>query len=125
MKQELTTTLQRIYELYGSVKQLSIDMILESSVDKLAEMIAKRGDLLKEISYEEANYRSLESGNLALQHDYKEVKREIKELIRLISSLDVKVIQIIKAHMSKISTELSTLYSTSKAVVAYSAHRRY
>lgn len=115
----------RIKELYSMVKQVTIGIVEHFSADDLNEALKNRDELLCIIGKEEAAYRRLGCGSGEHVGECKKIVNEIRDLILSTLNLDKELTLTVENSMQQVRSELSGLYKTSRAAVAYSAQRRY
>lgn len=120
----INNLLSQIKDLYGLVMQNSISLISNFSDEALPQFIAVRDKLLKDIQLKEAEYGRIKNDQIKIQENCWELKKEIRELIMSITTIDDRITDKIKNCMNNIKNELKGLYSTSKAAIAYSSQRR-
>ncbi|HEX3018882.1 MAG TPA: hypothetical protein VHP36_01205 [Chitinispirillaceae bacterium] len=121
---EICDILKQIKELYFSIKQMSVSYVDNFSEQTLEQFLKKRECLFNEISRKETEYTHLKKTDVAGTTECYQLKSEIGDLIRVIISLDSSITDKIALSMRNIRNEISNLYGTSKAALAYSNHRR-
>lgn len=121
---EISTLLVQIKELYSLIKQDSLFLVNNFSEQTLEEFLITRENLLRQIYEKEALYSKLNENKVSLSANCLQLKKEIRELIISINSIDSCITDMISKSMSRIKNELKGLYSSSKAALAYSNHSR-
>jgi|GEM_PF-5199864 len=117
--------LEKIRDQYCDIRLLSMHCCSDISPDALPDMIKERTELLETIALEEKQIA--ESFGDEPQSSAETLLRvEIRQIMESIVMLDKQVQEVIREHMSRIKSDLSSLYRTSRAASAYalqSSHR--
>lgn len=110
--------LEKIRDQYCDIRLLSMHCCSDISPDALPDMIRERTDLLETIALEER--RIAESfGDEPMSSEETLLRGEIRQIMESIVMLDRQVQEVIREHMSRIRSDLSSLYRTSRAASAY------
>jgi hypothetical protein len=115
--------LQKIRDHYLDIKMLTMHCCSEISPDAIPDMVEQRAHLLELIAGEER--RIPDSTTNANNSDAAQALREeIRSIVQTIIILDKQVETVIGNHLTRIKSDLSKLYKTSRAASAYTIHSR-
>jgi hypothetical protein len=108
----------RIRSFYYEIFDKTTDLLSNFSDQHLLRTLNERENLLALVEKEENSIGNITSS------DCSEIKTEIRDLVGSVITLDKKIADLVRGRMKEIKTEISGLYSTSKAAVAYTLQRR-
>jgi len=108
----------RIRSFYYEIFDKTTDLLSNFSDQHLLKTLEEREGLLELVEKEENSIKNINSCECT------EIKAEIRNIVTSVITLDKKIAELVRGRMKEIKTEISGLYSTSKAAVAYTLHRR-
>ena len=117
------TILEKIRDQYYDIQLLTMHCCSDISPQAIPDMIRQRTELLNLIASEEL-LLSEEVPDTAETPTVMKMRTEIKSIVATIVMLDKQVETVIKNHMQRLQSDLSSLYKTSKAASAYAIHSR-
>ena len=120
---ERRVLLEKIRDQYYDVQLLTMHCCSDISPEAIPDMIRQRAELMELIAAEE---RQLAGDNRGTEESPSslEMRREISSIMATIITLDKQVETVIKNHLTRIASDLSALYKTSRAASAYAMHSR-
>jgi hypothetical protein len=108
----------RIRSFYYEIFDKTTDLLGNFSDQHLLKTLEERENLFELIEKEENSINNINISGCT------EIKAEIRDLVTSVITLDKKIAEFVRGRMKEIKTEISGLYSTSRAAVAYTLQRR-
>lgn len=108
----------KIRSCYYEILDKTNGLLSDFTDQHLLIILKERDDLLAMVEKEESSISNVNSS------DCKEIKAEIRDLVTSVMTLDKRLGELVRGRIKEIKTEISGLYSTSKAATAYTLQRR-
>ena len=120
---DTTALLGKIRDHYQDIQLITMHCCCEISPEAIPEMIRERADLMSRIAAQE---RLLPEEFFTTEKDNetRKIQEEIGGIIEKILQLDHQVEDVIRNNLTKIKSDLSSLYKTAQAASAYTFQSR-